>query len=121
MADFAPRPGGADLGKLHRMRQSEEFSTVLSRRQTLRSGHIMMYYAANGRSGARLGLIVSRKADRRAVGRNLFKRIVREAFRAVRGELPPFDVVMRPLAHLRSVKRGELRLEVDGLLSRLAQ
>lgn len=80
-----------------------------------------MYCAPNGRTTARLGLIVGRKADRRAVGRNLFKRIVREAFRAVRRELPPFDVVMRPLAQLRNIKGSELRLEVDNLLSRLAR
>lgn len=102
------------------MRLSDEFSSVLRRRQTLRSGHVVMYYAANGRSAARLGVIVGRKADRRAVGRNLFKRIVREAFRAFRAELPPFDVVMRPLTQLRNIKRRELRLEVDNLLSRLA-
>lgn len=79
-----------------------------------------MYYAPNGRSAARLGMIVGRKADRRAVGRNLFKRIVREAFRVMRRELPPFDVVLRPMVQLRNIKRTELRLEVDNLLSRLA-
>lgn len=112
--------GEADLSKLYRMRLSDEFSAVLGRRQTMRGGHVVMYYAPNGRVVARLGLIVGRKADRRAVGRNLFKRIVREAFRAVRMELPPFDVVMRPLAQLRNIKRSELRSDVDNLLSRLA-
>lgn len=120
MSRFVPERGGADLGKLYRMRLSGEFSTVLARRQALRGGHVVMYYAPNGRSAARLGMIVGRKADRRAVGRNLFKRIVREAFRVMRRELPPFDVVLRPMVQLRNIKRTELRLEVDNLLSRLA-
>jgi ribonuclease P protein component len=103
------------------MRQPDEFSMVLSRRQSLRSGHVVMYYAANGHNGARLGLIVGRRADRRAVARNLFKRIVREAFRAVQTELPPLDVVVRALGKLGKIERRELRTEVDSLFARLAQ
>jgi ribonuclease P protein component len=98
----------------------DEFSVVLRHRQMLHGRHVVMYYAPNGRTAARLGVIVGRKADRRAVGRNLFKRIVREAFRTVRMELPALDVVMRPLAQLRNIERRELRQEVDDLLSRLA-
>jgi ribonuclease P protein component len=36
----------------------------------------------------RLGLAVSRKVDRRAVGRNRIKRALREEFRHLRGDLP---------------------------------
>ncbi|MDX1550279.1 MAG: ribonuclease P protein component, partial [Lysobacter spongiicola] len=48
--------------------------------------------------GARLGLAVSRKVDRRAVGRNRVKRVLREAFRQRRGFLRDGDyvVVARP-------------------------
>ena len=102
------------------MRQSAEFSTVLARRQVQRGKHVVMYYASNGLTVARLGLIVGRKVDRRAVARNLFKRIVREAFRAVRMELPPLDIVVRALAQLGNVERAELRLELHSLFSKLA-
>ncbi|WP_101926917.1 MULTISPECIES: ribonuclease P protein component [Luteimonas] len=50
--------------------------------------------------GARLGLAVSRKVDKRAVGRNRIKRILREQFRQLRADLPPgaYVVVARPAA-----------------------
>ena len=50
--------------------------------------------------GPRLGLAVSRKVDKRAVGRVRIKRVLREAFRHLRGELAPGDyvVVARPAA-----------------------
>lgn len=49
---------------------------------------------------ARLGLAVSRKVDKRAVGRNRIKRILREQFRHLRPDLAPgaYVVVARPAA-----------------------
>ncbi len=49
---------------------------------------------------ARLGLAVSRKVDRRAVGRNRIKRILRETFRHLQPQLTPgsYVVVARPAA-----------------------
>ncbi|HST44008.1 MAG TPA: ribonuclease P protein component [Luteimonas sp.] len=48
----------------------------------------------------RLGLAVSRKVDRRAVGRNRIKRALREQFRHLRPQLPKgrYVVVARPAA-----------------------
>jgi len=49
---------------------------------------------------ARLGLAVSRKVDKRAVGRNRIKRILRDAFRLLQPRLAPgsYVVVARPSA-----------------------
>lgn len=49
---------------------------------------------------ARLGLAVSRKVDRRAVGRNRIKRVLRDEFRQLRTRLIPgsYVVVARPAA-----------------------
>ena len=45
--------------------------------------------------GARLGLIVGKRAVRRAHERNTLKRVAREAFRIARGQLPALDVVVQ--------------------------
>lgn len=49
---------------------------------------------------ARLGLAVSRKVDKRAVGRNRIKRVLRDAFRLLQPRLAPgsYVVVARPAA-----------------------
>ena len=49
---------------------------------------------------ARLGLAVSRKVDKRAVGRNRIKRVLRDQFRLLQAELKPgsYVVVARPPA-----------------------
>ena len=48
----------------------------------------------------RLGLAVSRRVDKRAVGRNRIRRIAREVFRTHRDRLPEMDIVVvaRPAA-----------------------
>ena len=49
---------------------------------------------------ARLGLAVSRKVDKRAVGRNRIKRVLRDVFRLLQPRLAPgsYVVVARPSA-----------------------
>lgn len=68
--------------------------------------------------GARLGLAVSRKVDRRAVGRNRVKRVLREAFRQRRGFLRDGDyvVVARPGASAQHA--DQLRQAFFNLLQR---
>lgn len=43
----------------------------------------------------RLGLVVAKKRARRAVDRNLVKRLCRERFRQQRTQLPPMDIVIQ--------------------------
>jgi ribonuclease P protein component len=74
--------------------------------------------AAMPEPGARLGLAVSRKVDRRAVGRNRIKRVLRDSFRQHRGLLADGDyvVVARPAA--AQCSGPQLREAFLGLLRR---
>lgn len=51
-------------------------------------------YRDNDSSAPRLGLAISKKNCRQAVGRNRLKRIVRESFRQHQGMLPGIDIVV---------------------------
>ena len=74
---------------------------------------------------ARLGLVVPKRNAKRAVHRNLVKRLAREAFRHVCSQLPAYDLVLRlgrPLnAKTESIARQskEWRMQIDELLQRL--
>lgn len=66
--------------------------------------------------------MVGKKLARRAVLRNLIKRIGREAFRQACPALPPCDVVLRlarPLPAQDAAARRGWRGEIDELLARL--
>lgn len=79
--------------------------TVLYRRQEPDGRH---------HAGPRLGLAVSKRRIPRAVGRNRFKRLVRESFRLRRSRLHDFDIVVLPRDPAREAPNTDL---FQGLLS----
>lgn len=78
-----------------------------------------MHYRPNIRDTARLGIVVAKKLARRAVDRNLVKRIVREGFRLSRGQLPRLDLVIRLNRPLAGATRAMLHDDLADLLKRL--
>ena len=95
---------GARLPRTARLLKPSEFSQVFRSNQTSTDALFRVLWRANDGAGHRLGMAVSRKVDRRAVGRNRIKRITRERFRRWRaaqaGDDRRFDVVVlaRPRA-----------------------
>jgi len=78
--------------------------------------------ALNAESEPRLGMIIAKRMAPLAVSRNAIKRVIREAFRQRRHELPPRDLVFRlhtriEPTSLRQLK-AQVRSEVDDLLDR---
>lgn len=71
---------------------------------------------------ARLGLVIAKRFASRSVTRNAIKRVIREAFRQKRHELPARDLVFRLHSKVGPFTLTELktrvRSEIDALLSR---
>lgn len=105
----------------HRLRKTDEFSSVFAFRRSLRGKNIDLLYRPNTVGTARLGVAVQKKIIRTAVDRNQVKRIVRESFRLMRDRLPHYDVVVRVLPGLDLRNRGALREEMNALFARLAK
>lgn len=68
------------FGRDRRLRTSLEFAKVFRLRRCVADQVLLVYGHRNGQSVCRLGLQVSRKMGS-AVRRNLWKRLIREAFR----------------------------------------
>jgi ribonuclease P protein component len=80
-----------------RIKDTRDFRRAFDRRKSAGDDWLVVYGAENGLGHARLGLSVSKKKVKTAVARNRFKRLVREAFRLNRAELPPgIDLVVVP-------------------------
>lgn len=73
-----------------------------------------MMATANGMQTARIGLIVGKRALRRAVDRNRVKRVIRETFRLNRQELPKADIVVQVTGPTSSPAAREALLTLFG-------
>lgn len=101
------------FGKSHRLLTKEQFDRVFEAKCSAADGRIIVYAATNDRQDSRLGLVVSKKIGN-AVTRNRWKRLLREAFRLSREELPAgTDFVVLP--------RRNVEPELDELKRSLVQ
>ena len=85
------------LTKQHRLRKGAEFDRVYALRCVVRHRWLSVFGASNPKGQLRMGLSVSKKHGN-AVARNRWKRILRDAFRLARPELPVgIDLILIPV------------------------
>ena len=105
----------ATFPKSRRLLTGPEFDAVFAARASAGDGVLVIHLRPNECGHPRLGLAVSRKVGK-AVLRNRWKRLIREAFRLAQHDLPAVDIVCLPRAG------DEPRFEaVDASLQRLVK
>lgn len=101
-----------------RLLAADDFAACFAARQRL-SGRFLILNWCPTAVPARLGLAVSRKADKRAVVRNRIKRVARTQFRLHRDELFGRDYVVTARREAASASRAALAADLLALFQRV--
>lgn len=100
-----------------RLTKAAEFNRVFRTAAIRRRGGTLRISAVSNRMhGARLGLVVGKRALPRAHDRNRAKRVLRETFRQRRPELPAMDIVVQVTG---AASNAEYRRAFEALLMQL--
>jgi len=86
----------AGLPPEYRLRLKADFDRVYAGRQSVTDGLLRIVALPGELSHARLGLSVSKRVGN-AIRRNRCKRLLREAFRLSRADLPALDLIIIPV------------------------
>jgi ribonuclease P protein component len=103
-----------------RLLKTDEFSSVFSLRRTQSNAFFQVWSRPNDLGYARLGVVAAKKIDKRAVGRNRVKRLVREAFRVHAARLSGVDLIVRAKQPLRRSNCADARAALERLLVRFS-
>ena len=123
----AASAGGKDRGtkpfafpKRYRLTKTDEYSSVFGFRRAVKSAHFLLHYRPRAEGEpTRLGIVVAKRLQKSAVGRNLIKRIAREQFRLLRSQLPAMDLILRLNAKWQVLERRQVAGEIAMLLQKL--
>lgn len=109
---------GAGFPRAARVRAKAEFSRVFESGIRRAEPALALHWLADA-GPARLGLAVSRKVDRRAVGRNRIKRALRDTFRRQRVRLAPGAYVVVARAAAAGLDNAAIDAALLRLLARI--
>ncbi|WP_036801135.1 MULTISPECIES: ribonuclease P protein component [Photobacterium] len=104
-----------------RLLTPEHYKKVFQQAHRAGSPHLTILARSNELDHPRLGLAVPKKQIKTAVGRNRFKRVVRESFRLKQAELPAKDFVVIAKKSASELSNEELFKLLDKLWHRLSR
>ena len=104
-----------------RLLSPAEFKRVFSSACKVGGRYLTVLARANELGHPRLGLAIPRKHVKRAVGRNLIKRQIRESFRLHQDIIGDFDVIVLAKPGVDKLNRQKVRTLIDAYWQELAK
>lgn len=108
------------FSRKRRLSNPNEFKAVFQAAKKLYSRNFALQFKKNDLNYSRLGIIVAKRNVRRAVTRNLIKRMVRESFRFNQSRLCGTDVIVVVYHAFSLLSRQEIHKVLDEQWRKLA-
>ena len=112
---------GSSLRPWSRLSSPRDYDAVFAKPKRQSDRYFTLLARVNAKPCGRLGLAVSKRVDKRAVGRNRIKRMIRESFRHHQEQLVGLDLVVVARPASGQAANDVLRRSLDQLLQRLTR
>lgn len=110
------------LPKEQRVRDTKDFKRIYGKGSFFFAKYFNINYLPNKTHNARLGFVVSKKVNAKAIVRNKIKRQFREASRKLYQEAPKgYDIVISIKKEALGVKYSELETEIQKALQKIGK
>lgn len=112
------------FSRTSRLLIKQDFQPVFASPHKISHRYLLVLYRPNQRLDARLGIVIAKNRVKKAVNRNLIRRVIRESFRHQQQALKGLDLIIllrskcTPIIGEKADKKA-LRNDVDGLWQRL--
>lgn len=114
--DSPPGHGFPPSARLH---SPPEYQQAFSEGRRHHGQLFRMHFRADPDGPVRLGVSVSKRVDKRAVGRNRVKRVCRDAFRSLASGLPHGDIVLVARPEAAKADNAAIRDDLQRLFAKL--
>ncbi|MCC1496173.1 ribonuclease P protein component [Alcanivorax sp. 1008] len=113
-------PGSRQFPRSHRLLSPSEFKPLFDNPQWRASSqHFLLLVSENGLAAARLGIVIGKRRVKRAVDRNLLRRLMRESFRHLGPELAGLDIVILVRANIDHPEKAVFTAQLAKVWSKL--
>ena len=112
--------GFRHFSRSHRLLSPSEFKPLFDNPQWRASSqHFLLLVSENRLAAARLGIVIGKRRVKRAVDRNLLRRLMRESFRHLGPELAGLDIVILVRANIDHPNKATTAAELGKVWTKL--
>lgn len=105
----------SSLASQYKLISKDDFQFVFAKARKVQGKHLLALHRPNQRPYARLGMVIAKHRLKRAVDRNLLRRIIRESFRVKKESLKGLDIIVLLRSECTPLGKKDLRDAVDNL------
>ncbi len=107
------------FSKAFRLLNQADFTPVFNDAPLRASHPTLLVLCRPGQTHARLGLVIAKKAVKKAHDRNRLKRLIRESFRKQKNKFPAIDAIVLARKGADALSNTEINSIINGLWKRI--
>lgn len=104
---------GESFSRSSRLTKADEYRRVFQKNHRISDNCFTLLVAKKKGTQPRLGFAIAKKQVKRAVDRNLIKRLIRESFRKYQNHLPDHDIVIMVRFNILKLTHAQIFNRLD--------